>query len=259
MVPIIECEGFSFSYGAAVVLDNITFKLERGEWLTILGPNGSGKSTLLRNFLRLTEGGKRGGSLRIEDRPIDAWSQVELARKLAWVPQAGGRIPPFTVEDFVNLSRYPYSWRGLARQDTGSKSVEDALQLTETAQLAKRRMDELSGGQRQRVYLAAALAQDTDTLLLDEPASFLDPRHVHAMNELLKYLHTERGITIATVTHDLNQPFDAGGKALVIANGKQAFFGNASELEKNGMLDQAFQHRFSYLVHPVTHKTLVVA
>lgn len=258
MAPIIECENFSFAYGDTRVLKNIGFKLERGEWLSILGPNGSGKSTLLRNFLRLIDGGKREGSLRVNDIPVENWSQVDLARKLAWVPQAGGRISPFTVEDFVNLSRYPYAWRGNARKDSPSRSVRWALEITDTARLAKRRMEQLSGGQRQRVFLAAALAQDTDTLLLDEPASFLDPRHASELNSLLKNLNADKKITIAVVTHDLNLPFDAGGKVLVIVNGVQTFFGDPEELEKTRLLDASFDYPFAYLTHPVSGKTLVV-
>lgn len=258
MTPVIECEKFSFSYADAPVLQNITFAVERGQWLSILGPNGSGKSTLLRNFLRLVEGGKCSGALRVDDRPIETWSQAALARKLAWVPQAGGRIPPFTVEDFISLSRYPYAWRGKAREDERAQSVEWALDITDTRRLAKRRMEQLSGGQRQRVFLAAALAQETDTLLLDEPASFLDPRHASVMNGLLKSLNQEKKMTIIVVTHDLNLPFDAGGNALVIVNGRQTFFGSAQDLAANRILDSSFDYSFSYLSHPLSGKTLVV-
>lgn len=252
----VECRDFSFAYGVSNALIDIAFKLEAGGWLTILGPNGSGKSTLLKCLLRLAQGGRSVGELRIKERPLATYTQLELARELAYVPQASGRIPPFLVEDFVNLSRYPYAWRGRGAKD--SPSVRAALRLTNTEGLASRRMDTLSGGQRQMVYLAAALAQDAGILLLDEPASFLDLPHVYAMNELLKKLHAERGLAIITVTHDLNLPFDSGGDALVIANGRQIYFGAALEMRGNGVLEQAFCHKFNYLSHPATGKTIVV-
>lgn len=176
---------------------------------------------------------------------------------MAYVPQAGGRIPPFTVMEFLNLSRYPFDRH--SRMRSGSESVELALELTNTTYLADRRMDQLSGGQRQRAFLAAALAQDAPALLLDEPAAFLDPRHAHAMNELLKSLHAKRNLTIITVTHDLNLPLDAGGKVLVLKNSRQTYFGPAANLETQGILEEAFCHDFSYLKHPRTGKTLVIA
>lgn len=258
MGAIMECRDFSFFYGARQILDRINFRLERGEWLSILGANGSGKSTLLKNMLRLVEG-RITGEMRVADRPIGDYSQKDLARLLAYVPQAGGRVPPFTIREFLNLSRYPFGLHSHARKSGSCESVERALELTNTGHLADRRMDQLSGGQRQRAFLAAALAQDADALLLDEPASFLDPKHVHAMNELLKSLHARGELTIITVTHDLAQPLDAGGKALVLKNSRQVHFGPAADLVGQGILERAFEHEFSYLTHPKTGKTLVVA
>lgn len=254
----LECRDFSFFYGAAQVLDKINFRLERGGWLSILGGNGSGKSTLLKNTLRLVRG-RSLGEIRITDRPLDQYSQRELARILAYVPQAGGRVPPFTVREFLNLSRYPFGLHSNAHREKNCESVEAALELCAVRHLAERRMDQLSGGQRQRAYLAAAIAQDADILLLDEPASFLDPRHVFAMNELLKMLHRERHYTIITVTHDLSHPLDAGGYALVLREGKQVHFGPAEDLAGKGILEEAFGHEFSYLTHPKSGKTVVVA
>lgn len=259
-LPAVACSEFCFSYGKAVILDRISFSLVRGQWLSIVGPNGSGKSTLLKNMLRLIDGGKSSGSIAIAGRDLSTYSQRELARAVAYVPQAGGRVPPFTVRDFINLSRFPYGYRADARQFQHCESVEQALELTNTKGIEHRRMDALSGGQRQRVFLAAALAQDTDILLLDEPASFLDPRHSHEMHESLKKLHSENGMTIITVTHDLNQVLDAGGMALVLADSRQIFFGDAYALAQgNGILEQAFAYPFAYLTHPATNKPLVVA
>lgn len=258
MGAIMECRDFSFFYGQRQILDRINFRLERGEWLSIIGANGSGKSTLLKNMLRLAEG-RSTGEMRVADRPISEYSQKDLARLLAYVPQAGDRAPPFTIREFLKLSRYPFGLHSSAKGSGDCESVERALRLTNTGHLAERRMDQLSGGQRQRAYLAAALAQDADALLLDEPASFLDPKHVHAMNELLKSLHAKGNLTIITVTHDLAQSLDAGGHVLVLRESRQVHFGPAGDLVGHGILEQAFGHDFCYLTHPKTGKTLVVA
>lgn len=258
MSAIVECRDFSFFYGSRQILDRINFRLEAGEWLSILGPNGSGKSTLLKNMLRLAQG-RSTGELRVADRPAQQYSQRELARLLAYVPQAGSPAPPFTVREFLKLSRYPFGMHSKAKQAEECEQVERALQLTDTCKLADRRLDQLSGGQRQRAYLAAALAQDTETLLLDEPASFLDPKHAHAMNDLLKYLHREAGLTIITITHDLSQPLDVGGQALVLGNDRQIYFGPAQNLAGGGILERAFDHEFCYLSHPKTGTTLALA
>lgn len=256
MSVIIECRDFSFSYGAKRVLENINFSLERGEFLSIMGPNGSGKSTLLKNMLRLVDG-RSTGEMLVADRPIGEYGQKELARILAYVPQAGGRVPPFTVREFLQLSRYPFGPHNVRVR--ACASVERALEATRTADIADRRLDQLSGGQRQRAYLAAALAQDAEVLLLDEPTSFLDPKYAQLMNELLKSLHAQGHLTLISVTHDLSQPFDTGGKALVLAMGRQIHFGPTGDLADKGILDKAFCHDFNYLTHPKTGRTLVVA
>lgn len=253
------CENFGFSFANTPVLKGIGFSLEKGAYLSIIGPNGSGKSTLLKCFLRLHETGRSSGALRVEDRELALFSQRELARLIAYVPQAGGKIPPFTVAEFLKLSRYPYASRQRAFRAEDGGEVAAALALTGTEHLAGKRLDALSGGERQKAYLAAALAQGTDILLLDEPASFLDPRHGAELNALLKRLNRERHLTVLTVTHDLNHPLDAGGQTLVLRHGEQLYFGPSDALAAGGILEEAFGHTFAYLSHPGTGKPLVLA
>lgn len=258
MSVILEFRDFSFFYGPARILDKINFRLERGDWLSILGPNGSGKSTLLKSALRLAKG-RSSGIISIRNQPLGQYSQRELARILAYVPQGAGRIAPFTVREFLHLSRYPFDLPDKGRKQEKCASVAEALSFTGLGHLAEKRLDQLSAGQRQRALLAAALAQDTEVLLLDEPLSFLDPGHIHAVNELLKMLHRKRHYTIITITHDLSQPLDAGGKVLVLREGRQLHFGFARDISCKGILEKAFDHEFCYLVHPKSGKTLVVA
>lgn len=255
----LECRNFSFRYGACRVLEGINFRISCGERLDIVGPNGSGKSTLLKNMLRLADG-KKEGEILVRGRPQSAYSQAELARMLAYVPQADGRVPPFSVREFVALSRYPHARGAIGRGDENSACVRRALELAGCAQLAGRRLGTLSGGQRQRAFLAAALAQETEIILLDEPDSFLDPAHAVAMHGLLRKLHEENGLALVMVTHDLNWTLAGDGLALVLREGRQVFFGPAAELAGGrGILEEAFGFRFSYLRHPRTNRPLVVA
>ncbi len=259
MSTVLSCKDFGFSISGQPILENIAFSLKKATYLSVIGPNGSGKSTLLKCLLRLHDTGRSHGTISVHGRALASYGQRELARLIAYVPQAGGRIPPFTVAEFLRLSRYPYGFRQSAIRAESNDDLTEAMALTGTEHLAEKRLDTLSGGERQKAYLAAALAQATDILLLDEPASFLDPRHAAELNTLLKRLNRERHLTIVTVTHDLNHPFDAGGQALVLRHGRQAYFGPSARLTEHRVLESTFDHSFTYLTHPGTGKTLVLA
>ncbi|MDR0828326.1 MAG: ABC transporter ATP-binding protein [Desulfovibrio sp.] len=258
---MIRCAQFSFAFKTALILQDISFRLEKGACLSIIGPNGAGKSTLLKSLLRLHEYGQSSGAIFVGGRPLHAYSQRELAKNIAYVPQGGGTgalTPPFNVEEFLRLSRYPHVSRPGAFGANDREKVEKALHLTGLTNLASRPLNTLSGGERQKAYLAAALAQDAPVLLLDEPTSFLDPKHASEVNQLLKTLNREQHLTMLTVTHDLNHPLDAGGMVLALRNGRQLYFGPAADIVGQGILEAAFGHSFTYLPHPRSGKTVVL-
>lgn len=256
---MLKIRDFTFTLGGRNLLEDLNFAVPDGEYLSVIGPNGAGKSTLLKCLMRLHEHGRACGEIVIQGRPLADYSQKNLARTLAYVPQAGGWIPPFTVEEFLRLSRYPHAavTGGLSAADR--QAVRKALALTELGPLAGRSLRALSGGERQRAFLAAALAQETPVLLLDEPASFLDPKHAADLNTLLKKLHQEQGLAMITVTHDLNHPLDAGGLVLALRGGRQLFYGPAENLLEQGILESAYQHSFTCFAHPRTGRPAVLA
>ena len=256
---MLELRCFSFAFDARPILENIAFSLAKGEYLSVIGPNGAGKSTLLKCLMRVHEQGRAQGEVRVKGRSLAAYDQRALAALIAYAPQAGGWIPPFTVEELLRLSRYPYvsAFGGFRKAD--KEAVQRALRLTGMEALATRRMTALSGGERQKAFLAAALAQETEILLLDEPASFLDPKHTAELNRLIRCLNHEHGMTMITVTHDLNHPLSMGGNALVLRGGRQVFFGAVQELQRRGVLEEAFSHQFIYLRHPASGKPVVLA
>ncbi|MDR2199309.1 MAG: ABC transporter ATP-binding protein [Deltaproteobacteria bacterium] len=256
---MISVKDLSFSIGDKRILFSVNFSLEKGGYLSILGPNGAGKSTLLKSLLRLHEKGKTSGEILINERPASVFSQKELARVMSYVPQAGGWIPPFTIGELAKLSRFPYSasLSGLTKKD--AEAVDRALEITGLAAMRDRPLKTLSGGERQKAFLAAAVAQETPVMLLDEPASFLDPHHTSEMEKLLISLNRERGLTMVAVTHDLNHPAKTGGKALILQKGRVKYFGDVPGLLNKGVLEDAFNHGFVYLTNPASGLPVILA
>jgi iron complex transport system ATP-binding protein len=248
--PILAVEGLSCSIDGFEILHDVSLSLAKGEFLSILGPNGAGKSTLLKCLMRLNDRGRTRGSVTIAGSDLAACGQKRLARLASYVPQAGGWIPPFTVRDFARLSRYPYSKAVSGLTEADERAVDRAIDLCGLGPLAGRPLKTLSGGERQRAYLAAALAQETEIMLLDEPAASLDPRHASELAALLRELNRGRGLTMLMITHDLNHPLRAGGQALVLKSGRRLYFGPVDGLLDRGILEAAFDHRFTYLDHP---------
>ena len=256
---MLRIENLSFSFGRVKVLHNIAFGLEAGDYLSIIGPNGAGKSTLLKCLLRLHDQGQASGGIYVKGQPLSGYNQKELARLVSYVPQAGGWIPPFTVRELLRLSRYPYasSTSGLNARDY--QAIDRALELTGLGDMTERYLKTLSGGQRQKAYLAAALAQETEIMLLDEPASFLDPKHSAELTALLRRLNRDQGLTMLVVTHDLNHPLNVGGLVLVLKDGRAVYFGPQSGLIDGQVLEEAYQHHFTFLTHPGSGRPVVVA
>jgi iron complex transport system ATP-binding protein len=256
---MVSVRDFSFSIGPKRILEHVDFAIPQGAYLSILGPNGAGKSTLLKSLLRLHEKGTVEGEVEIGGRSIGLYTQKELARLVSYVPQAGGWIPPFTIGELAKLSRFPYatSVSALTRRDI--EAVDAALEKTDLVHMADRPLKTLSGGERQKAFLAAALAQGSPVMLLDEPASFLDPHHTSELERLLISLNRDEGLTMLAVTHDLNHPVKSGGYALVLKRGRTAYFGPVEGLMGGGVLEGAFSHEFTYLRHPVDGRPVILA
>lgn len=186
----------------ANIVHQLNLTIERGSMTALVGPNGCGKSTLLRGLSRLLK--PADGMVLLDGQDIHAMKAKELARKLGILPQSPTAPEGLTVHELVAQGRYPHqSWfQQWSAED--ERVVEEALNLTNLTMFADRPVDTLSGGQRQRAWIAMALAQETDILLLDEPTTYLDLAHQIDVLDLLAELN-ERGRTIIMVLHDLNQ------------------------------------------------------
>jgi iron complex transport system ATP-binding protein len=201
-VPL-RAEALTLAYDGVAVVDDLDLSIPRGRLTALVGPNACGKSTLLRGLARLLR--PRGGSVWLDGREIHRYTTREVALRLGLLPQAAAAPEGLTVEDLVARGRYPHqTWlRQWSSED--EQAVERALALTGTDDLRARPVDELSGGQRQRAWIAMALAQETELMLLDEPTTYLDLAHQLEVLDLLHALVEGEGRTIVIVVHDLNQ------------------------------------------------------
>lgn len=160
--------------------------------------------------------------------------------------------PPFSVREFISLSRY--AWNEPLCGDSNGEHIDSALAATGMAAYAGISMQCLSGGNLKKAFLAAALAQNTDTLVLDEPFAFLDPGQAKEMNELLRKINRKEGKTVVMATHDLNLAMEAGGRCLILRDGIQMAIGPIDQFPGRCIFDEAFGHRFNYIKNPVTGK-----
>lgn len=224
----IEIDHLWFSYTGAWVLSNVQLTIAPGQRWAIIGKNGAGKSSLVRCIAGLERPAK--GAIRIEGKPLNHFAPRELARLLAYVPQAQGRMLPYPVAEYVMMGRFPYQGLFANPSSHDHDVVTDALRLTDSISLKDRAMNTLSGGELQRVFLAGAVSQRTGILVLDEPATFLDPLHQAQLQAALARIHDEFHATIITVTHDINAALSWYDNVLALVDGSVFYAGPAAEM-----------------------------
>ncbi|MBD2539575.1 ABC transporter ATP-binding protein [Coleofasciculus sp. FACHB-SPT36] len=193
----------TLAYEGVPIIKNLDLAIPEGKITALVGANGCGKSTLLRGLARLLK--PRNGTVYLDAADLFKLSTKEVAKQLGILPQGPVAPEGLTVRDLVALGRYPYqNWlQQWSKED--ERLVALALATTGMTELAERSLDTLSGGQRQRAWIAMALAQDTEILLLDEPTTFLDLAHQIEVLDLLLELNQTQGRTLVMVLHDLNQ------------------------------------------------------
>ena len=224
----LDAEHLTLGYGELTVVDDLSLVVPPGRITAIVGANACGKSTLLRSMSRLLK--PRSGQVVLDGREVHKTPARQLARTLGLLPQSPLAPEGITVADLVGRGRHPHQGL-LSRWSTDDdRAVAEALEATETTALADRSVDELSGGQRQRVWIAMALAQQTDVLLLDEPTTFLDVSHQVEVLDLLTDLNRRRGTTIVMVLHDLNLAARYADHLVALAAGRVHAAGTPGEV-----------------------------
>lgn len=236
-MPAVFADRLNVSLDGKAILRDLGFTVEAGTWVGLLGPNGSGKTTLLRTIGGLLP---YTGTLMLFDRPVHAWKPRALARRLAFVRQATTLSFDFTVEEIVLLGRAPH--KGWLDLDTRAdrERVREALAQVDLAGFEARPMRSLSGGEQQRVFLAQALVQEADLLLLDEPTAHLD---VHHQFEFTDHVHglVKAGRTVIAAFHDLELAARFADQVLVLNRGRLAAAGPPRDVLSEDLLASVFR------------------
>ena len=233
---MIVTRSVSKAYGDSVVVNGVSVTLPARGVTSIIGPNGAGKSTLLSMISRLLP--MDDGSVLVDGMDVAATPTRDLARRLAILRQDNHVAVRLTVGDLVAFGRYPHN-QGRPRPED-QPHIDRALDYLGLADLRHRYLDELSGGQRQRAFVAMALAQDTDYLLLDEPLNNLDIKHASRMMALLRRAADELGRTVVVVLHDINFASWYSYKIVAMKQGRVHSEGSPDEIVRDGLLTDLY-------------------
>lgn len=215
-MPTLRLQQVSLGYGRRTILKDASFEASPGEVLGIIGPNGSGKSTLIRGMTRLLI--PSSGQIFIDGHTIDQLKHSDLAQLVAVVPQNAVLPELFTAVEVVLMGRTPHLGLFRYESDKDLAIVQKAMEATNTAHLAERRVGELSGGEKQRLVIARALAQEPKIILLDEPTAHLDINYQIETLELIDQLCRSQNLAVVIALHDLNLAVQYCDR-LVILNG----------------------------------------
>lgn len=252
----LRAENLSLSYDDRTVVQDLDVDLPAGKVTVIVGANASGKSTVLRGLARLLK--PAAGVVILDGKDIHSLSTRAVARILGLLPQTPVAPDGITVADLVGRGRYPH--QGWFRQWTedDDDAVASALKDTDTLELADRSLDELSGGQRQRVWVAMALAQRTDILLLDEPTTFLDVAHQIEVLDLITDLNRRTGTTVAMVLHDLNLAARYADHLIAMKAGRIVAAGAPGEVVTEATVGDVFGLPVQVIPDPVSGTPMVI-
>lgn len=232
---MLEVKNITSGYGRKIVNSSVSFSIKKNNLTVILGPNGCGKTTLLKTICGVLN--NKNGEIYIDDVNIRRLSLKEKAKKIAYMPQIR-HIPDMTVMDFISCARYPHT--GI----TKSYSLDDLMYINNAIEKAgiqeytERKLCTLSGGERQKVYLAMALCQDTEIILLDEPVTYLDIEKQFDIMNLIKNLKQNK--TILMVCHDIRLSLKYADNFIVMDKGKVLKEGTKEEILASGILEKVF-------------------
>ena len=233
---MLEIKNVTAGYGKRAVLNDVSVAFEKGKLTSIIGVNGCGKSTLLKAILGILP--LSSGEIVIDGKELRSMSRIEIAQSVAYLAQ-GKNTPDMTVEQMVLHGRFPYLSYPRRYREADREIARKAMDAVGILHLADKSLYELSGGMRQTAYIAMALAQDTDYILLDEPTAYLDIAHQLELMKLLRGL-ANSGKGIVTVMHDIPLTFDFSDEITIIHNGNALWKGSPSEISGSPFIKEIF-------------------
>lgn len=237
MIPAISAENLICALDRKRILDGLCFCVFQGDFFILIGPNGSGKTTLMKVLSGILNA---EGTLQIQGRSVRDFPRRELARKIAFVPQHISDDFPFTVRETVLMGRSPRMGMLGIETQADKDMAEQIMEFTAVAHLSDRHLNRLSGGELQRVFIARALCQEPEILLLDEPTAFLDLAHQIQIMDMLEKLRKEKNLTIVMVSHDLNLAAMYGTRLVLMKQGKIVCMGTPEEVLTFSTLERVY-------------------
>ncbi len=225
-------------YGERIVVPELSLSIPKGKIVSIIGANGSGKSTILKTLGRLLA--PKGGTVLLDGRDMLGMDSKALARKLSILPQIHDAPEGLCVRDFVAYGRFPHMrpFQGLSIKDVAA--IDKAIELTQLGRLEERPLATLSGGERQRAWIALNLAQEPETMLLDEPTTFLDIKRQHEIMDLIRRMNRRLGLSVVMVLHDLNHASRCSHRIVAVKDGRIWRQGPPSEIVTKELIREIF-------------------
>ena len=256
MTNSIETKNINISYGNVNIVENLNLEIPKGKITTIIGANGCGKSTILKTIARILSA--KSGDIYIKSKNINKQTSKEIAKTMAVLPQSPQAPNGLTVEELIAYGRFPHQSGFKTNKKEDKEIVDWALKATGTYQFKNRKIEDLSGGQRQRAWIAMALAQQTDILVLDEPTTYLDLAHQLEVLEVLDELNKKYNTTIVMVIHELNNAARFADHMIGIKKGKIHCKGSAEEVMTKENLRELFNIDSEIVKDPRTKKPVCI-
>ncbi len=252
----LSTQALTLAYEDRTVVEALDLAVPDGRVTVIVGPNACGKSTTLRALGRLLK--PKSGAVLLDGTELSKLPTKRIAQQIGLLPQTPVAPEAITVADLVARGRQPHQswWQQWSEAD--ERAVSEAMERTDVSDLAERSVDELSGGQRQRVWIAMALAQETELLLLDEPTTYLDISHQVEVLDLVRQLNHDKGRTVVVVLHDLNQAARYADHLVAMKSGRVVAAGPPSEVVTEELVREVFGLECVVVPDPVTGSPLVV-
>jgi len=247
---MIEVNSVSFRYHEAWVLQEVSFRVEKGEFVGVIGPNGSGKTTLLKLLYRLLA--PQRGEILIELAPMKKMDRRDIAKRIAVVAQETQVLFPFSVFETVLMGRSPYLGSLLFESEKDLEIARKAMEWTKILPFSERSIEELSGGERKRVFIARALAQEPEIVLLDEPTANLDIQHQIDFLDLILALNRERGLTIVMASHDMNIASEFCDRLILLQEGRIYQTGTPEEVVTKENIESVYGCEVWVDQHPIS-------
>lgn len=238
MTAAVSVQALFHAYDGSPVLRRLSFDIAQGEFFIVIGPNGSGKTTLMKMIAGLIR--PQSGEIRISGKSIRKYRRKALARRMAFVPQQMPLDFPFAVEEVVLFGRSPHLGTFGLTSEEDLHHARQAMAFTEITHLARRRLNQLSGGECQRVFIARAICQDPEIIVLDEPTASLDISHQLRIMDMMEKMKQERHVTVIMVSHDVNLAAMYADTLMLLHQGETVRVGAPSDVLTYETLEQAY-------------------